>query len=469
MLKLYNTLQRKVTQFKPSKKTVTMYSCGPTVYGYAHIGNMRAYLFMDLLRRVLKYNGYKINGVMNITDVGHLTSDADEGDDKMDVASKRENKSPWEIAKFYKEFFISQTKKLNIDMPEHIVSATDTISQMIDMVKVLIKNGYAYETSKGIYYDVQKFANYGSLSGAKQEDKLAGARIEVDPEKHSPADFTLWVKAPKEHIMQWDSPWGKGYPGWHIECSAIGTSILGDNIDIHTGGIDHVTVHHENEIAQNYGACGHNVVDRWMHVEFLQVDGGKMSKSLGNIYTVDDLIQKGYRAMDFKYFTQQAHYSKAQNFTFEGMDASHTAVTRLYELALAHKNGTVNLDEASLKKYCEDFMDAINSDLNAPLAWAVVWKMLKTEEKSPYVYAVLLKFDEVLGLNIAGAENDIEILKSTQNVDNVVPGDITLLVEKRILAKQEKNYQLADQIRQQIADLGYKVTDTKTGYTITRL
>lgn len=470
MLKLYNTLQRKITPFEPLQKNVVkMYSCGPTVYDYAHIGNMRAYLFMDLLRRVLKWDGYKIEGVMNITDVGHMTSNEDEGEDKMEVASKREQKSPWEIASYYTNFFMSQAHKLNIDLPEKIVKATSEIDEMIEFVKKLIKNGFAYETSKGIYFDVTKYEDYGKLSNTKLEDKLHGARIDVDPEKHNPADFTLWVKAPKEHIMQWDSPWGKGYPGWHIECSAISMKNLGKQIDIHTGGIDHVTVHHENEIAQNYGCAHKQVVNRWMHVEFLQVDGGKMSKSLQNFYTVDDLEEKGFRALDFKYFCFNAHYSKKLNFTLEGLNSAHTALTRLYELTLAHKSEpSVKTKSSVLQSYRAKFEEAINNDLNAPLALSVVWTMLKNEPKSKDIYALLCEFDQVFGLNLDKAEFDVEIEKTIENQNAVIPGDIIFLAEKRKLAKKEKDFALADELRDEIFDLGYLITDTKDGYDLTK-
>lgn len=470
MLKLYNTLTKKAAEFKPvHKEVVNMYSCGPTVYYYAHIGNMRAYLFMDFLRRTLKYNGYKLNGVLNLTDVGHLTSDADEGEDKMAVASKRENKSPWEIADYYTKFYFTQTTKLNIDMPEHVVKATDVIKEMIEMVETLMANGFAYETSKGIYYDVEKYSAYGALSGMHVDDKLAGARIEVDTEKHNPADFALWVKAPKEHIMQWPSPWGMGYPGWHIECSAIGISNLGTDIDIHTGGIDHVTVHHENEIAQNYGYTKKDVVHNWMHVEFLQVDGGKMSKSLGNIYTIDELEEKGYRALDFKYFCLNTHYRKKINFTFDALSASRTALTRLYEQTLLHKNGSDHVAESVLQKYKAEFLKAINSDLNAPLALSVVWNLVKNENKSPDVYQLLIDFDKVLGLNLHMAQEDEKIIKMLHSMEEVIPGDVVLLAERRWLAKQEKNWALADELRQRIAEFGYQVLDKKETYEIKKL
>ena len=280
MLNLYNTLSRKKEEFEPiDGKKVTMYSCGPTVYSYAHIGNMRTYIFMDLLRRVLKYDGYKIKGVMNITDVGHLQSDADEGEDKMEKAAKKEKKTPWEIADYYTKVFFDDLNKLNIGKPEIIAKATEHIDDMIKYVEKLIEKGYAYETSDGIYYDISKFPNYGQLSRLNLEDQIAGARVEVNPEKRNPYDFAVWKKAPKEHIMQWPSPWGMGYPGWHIECSAMSIKYLGQHFDIHTGGVDHIPVHHENEIAQNEAITGKKSVNYWCHGEFMLVNNGKMSKS----------------------------------------------------------------------------------------------------------------------------------------------------------------------------------------------
>ena len=449
MLKLYNSLTRKNEEFKTKEEgVVNMYSCGPTVYYYPHIGNFRAYLFMDNIRRVFKYNGYKLNGVMNITDVGHLTSDADEGDDKMLVASKRENKTPWEIAKFYTDVFMADAKKLNIDLPEHIVPATSVINEMIEFVKVLIEKGYAYETSKGIYFDIAKFPGYGALSGMDIREKLAGARIEVDDEKRSPYDFVLWVKAPKEHIMQWESPWGMGYPGWHIECSVIGDKYIGEYIDLHTGGIDHKPVHHENEIAQSNCHYGHQVVNTWMHLEFLQIDGGKMSKSLGNLYTISDLEKKGYSAEDFRFFYFLAHYSKQQNFTFDSLDMAKNTLKSIKNLAKEHKNGSVKVDTFA---YEQEFLDSINDDLNMPKAIAVVQKMLK-EERSADVYATLEKFNQVLGLNLE-EENDI-------------PQEIKDLAEKRWQAKLAKDWAIADSLRAELDQKGFLIKDSKEGYEI---
>ena len=451
MVKFYNSLTRQKEEFKPHEKNVVkMYSCGPTVYYYPHIGNFRAYLFMDNIRRVLKYNGYKLDGVMNITDVGHLTSDADEGEDKMLVASQREHKTPWEIAEFYTNVFMTDAKKLNIDLPEHIVPATSVINEMIEFVKVLIAKGHAYETSKGIYFDIASFPGYGALSGMDIQEKLAGARIDVDEEKKSPYDFVLWVKAPKEHIMQWPSPWGMGYPGWHIECSVIGDKYLGQYIDIHTGGVDHKPVHHENEIAQSNCHYDHQVVKTWMHLEFLQVDGGKMSKSLGNLYTISDLEKRGYSAEDFRFFYFLAHYSKQQNFTFDALDMAKNTLKSIKNLLSEHKNGTAHVDTTA---YEQEFLDSINDDLNMPKAIAVVQKMLK-EERSVNIYQTFNKFNEILGIN-------------TSETDET-PSEVKELAERRWQAKKDRDFALADQIRNQIAELGYDVKDTREGYQITK-
>lgn len=327
MLKLYNTLSRRKEEFKPlHPPVVTMYSCGPTVYNYAHIGNLRTYIFMDILRRVLAADGYTLKGVMNITDVGHLMSDADDGEDKMAKAAAEQKKTPEEIAAFYTDVFMKDIAALNIGRPEIIAKATDNIDEMIAFVQALADKGYAYETSDGIYFDIARFPSYGKLSRLNLDDQIAGARVEVNSEKRHPADFALWKKAPKEHIMQWPSPWGMGYPGWHIECSAMSRKYLGDVLDIHTGGVDHIPVHHENEIAQSEALAGHKTVDYWMHGEFMLVDGGKMSKSLGNTYTLDELAARGYRPLSFRYFCLNAHYRKKLNFTFEGLTAAQTAV-----------------------------------------------------------------------------------------------------------------------------------------------
>ncbi|MBE7075743.1 MAG: cysteine--tRNA ligase [Clostridiales bacterium] len=451
MVKFYNSLTRQKEEVPfHDNKTIKMYSCGPTVYYYPHIGNFRAYLFMDNIRRVLKYNGYTLDGVMNITDVGHLTSDADEGEDKMLVASKRENKSPWEIAKYYTNIFMNDAKALNIDLPEHIIPATTVIDEMISFVSKLLEKGYAYETSKGIYFDITKFEEYGKLSGMDIREKLAGARIDVDEEKRSPYDFVLWVKAPKEHIMQWQSPWGMGYPGWHIECSVIGDKYLGETIDIHTGGVDHKPVHHENEIAQSNCYYDHQVVKMWMHLEFLQVDGGKMSKSLNNIYTIKDLESRGFSAEDFRYFYFMAHYSKQQNFTFDALEMAKNTLKSIKTLVKEHKDGKCDVDTSA---YEQEFLSSINDDLNMPRAIATVLKMLK-ENRSKKIYQTFLKFNQVLGLSLDEEE---------------IPKEIKLLAQERWQAKKDRDFAKADSLRVKLTELGYQIKDTREGFEISKI
>jgi cysteinyl-tRNA synthetase len=463
MIQFYNTLTRKKQEFEPSQdNTVRMYSCGPTVYSYAHIGNLRAYIFMDTLRRVLKYNGYKINGVMNITDVGHLTSDADTGEDKMEKASKKENKSPYEIAEFYTKWFMTDMQKLNIGLPEHIVKATDHIQDMIDFVSGLIKNGMAYEVNGNVYFDVLKLNDYGRLSGIKLDDLKAGARIAVNDEKHSPYDFALWIKAPENHIMKWQSPWGLGYPGWHIECSTMGRKYLGDTFDIHTGGVDHIPVHHENELAQTEGLTGKLQARFWMHVEFLQVDGGKMSKSLGNCYRIEELEQKGYNALDYRYFCLNGHYRKKLNFTFEALDASKVARTRLLQLVYAHKNGTNSADAEKLQQYKKQFEGAINDDLNIPFALGVLWTMLKDMPASKDVFNMALDMDRVFGLSL----DDCEPKKAEDSQQ--IPAEVVELATQRADAKKQKDFAKADELRGKIEALGFDIKDTRQGYQISK-
>ena len=458
---LYNTLTRKKEKFEPiNKDVVKMYSCGPTVYDFAHIGNFRTYIFMDSLRRVLQYNGLKMNHVMNITDVGHLTSDADTGEDKMMKAAKREGKNPYEIAKFYTDVFMQDLEKLNIDMPEIVTKATDNIPQMLEMVKQIVDNGYGYETSTGIYFDVSKLDKYPVLSNNSVEGQEAGARIEVDPEKRNPYDFAIWIKAPENHIMKWDSPWGKSYPGWHIECSAMGRRFLGENFDIHTGGVDHIPIHHENEIAQCKGSFGHNPANFWMHCEFLLVDGGKMSKSLGNIYKLSELQEKGIEPLAYKLFCFSSHYRNKLNFTFEGAKASQISLNRLRQGFQNHKNGTEDVDEATIQQLEEFFHNAINDDLNMPLALSVVWEVVRCDVKSPKLAELLLKFDKVLGLKIDSVPDD-----SKQEL----PEEIAKLVEQRNNSRKNKDWAESDRIRDELQAKGYTVKDTKDGTEVIKV
>ena len=453
-LKVYNTLTRKKEEFIPNDRNeIRMYSCGPTVYYFAHIGNLRAYLFMDNLRRVLKYNGYNLKHVMNITDVGHLVSDADEGEDKMMKASRRENKDPFEIANFYTEAFLKDIDKLNVDRPEIIAKATEHIKEMEEYVKKIIDNGYTYQTEDTVYFDTSKLDKYGVLSNRNVEDQKAGARVEFDTSKKNISDFALWIKAPENHLMKWNSFFGMSYPGWHLECSAMGHKYLGENFDIHTGGIDHISIHHENEIAQSKGFSGKVPANYWMHVDFLQVNGGKMSKSLGNLYTLEDLAEKGYEPLVYRMFNFTSTYRNQINFTFEAMDAAKVSLSRLRDGLLKHKEGTVSVSEDIIKDYEVRFLDAINDDLNMPLALSVVWDVVKNENKSKDLYNLLLKFDEVLGLDLANYEKEKVSL----------PEEIVELVNLRNEARANKNWAESDRLRDVLIEKGYSVKDSKEG------
>ena len=453
-LKVYNTLTRKKEEFIPNDRNeIRMYSCGPTVYYFAHIGNLRAYLFMDNLRRVLKYNGYNLKHVMNITDVGHLVSDADEGEDKMMKASRRENKDPFEIANFYTEAFLKDIDKLNVDRPEIIAKATEHIKEMEEYVKKIIDNGYTYQTDDTVYFDTSKLDKYGVLSNRNVEDQKAGARVEFDTSKKNISDFALWIKAPENHLMKWNSFFGMSYPGWHLECSAMGHKYLGENFDIHTGGIDHISIHHENEIAQSKGFSGKVPANYWMHVDFLQVNGGKMSKSLGNLYTLEDLAEKGYEPLVYRMFNFTSTYRNQINFTFEAMDAAKVSLSRLRDGLLKHKEGTVSVSEDIIKDYEVRFLDAINDDLNMPLALSVVWDVVKNENKSKDLYNLLLKFDEVLGLDLANYEKE----------EVSLPEEIVELVNLRNEARVNKNWAESDRLRDVLIEKGYSVKDSKEG------
>ena len=456
-MKIYNTLTRDKEEFTPiDKNEVRMYSCGPTVYNYAHIGNLRAYLFMDSLRRVLKYNGYKLKHVMNITDVGHMTSDADEGEDKMMKAARRENKSPYEIADFYMKAFLEDIDKLNIDRPEIIARATEHIDVMEEYVKKIIENGYTYSTDDTVYFDTSKLDKYGVLSNRKVEDQKAGARVEFDTGKKNISDFALWIRAPKEHIMQWDSFFGMSYPGWHLECSAMSYKYLGDHFDIHTGGIDHIPIHHENEIAQSKGFSGKQPVNYWMHCNFLLINGEKVSKSLNNFYTLDDLQEKGYEPLVYKMFNFTSNYRSQINFTWEAMDSAKTALARLREGYLKHSEGTESVSSDVIKDYENKFLDAVNDDLNMPMAMSVVWDIVRNPIKSKDLQKLLLKFDEVLGLD----------LENYKPEEVKLPEEIQKLVDLRNEARKNKDWAESDRLRDELVQKGYTVKDTKEGTVV---
>jgi len=457
-MKLFNTLTRKKDEFKPLEgNTVRLYSCGPTVYNYAHIGNLRAYLFMDLLRRGLKYNGYELKHVMNITDVGHLVSDADTGEDKMAKAAREQNKDPYEIAAFYTKEFLADFERLNIGKPEIIAKATEHIAEMEQYVKEIVENGYGYETSNGVYFDISKLDRYGLLSNTNTEEQMAGARIEVDTEKRNPLDFALWIKAPENHIMKWDSQWGKSYPGWHIECSAMGRKYLGDVFDIHTGGEDHIPIHHENEIAQAKGATGKIPAKFWMHVAFLTVDGGKMSKSLGNCYRIVELQEKGFEPLAYRYFCLNSHYKSKLNFTFDALKGAQTSLNRLREGIKQHALGNDSVEKEELLQYQEQFKEAISDDLNSPKALAILWEVIRKEKKSKDYLELILDFDKVLGLDL-----DIEkIKKLEESKEDNLSDEVKALIEQRNQARAEKNWAEADRIRDLLTQMGVQLNDKK--------
>ena len=448
----YNTLTKQKDLFKPIEEgKVKIYSCGPTVYKDATIGNMRTNLLNDTLRRVLKYNGYELKHVMNITDVGHLVSDGDEGEDKMLKSAREEHKSPLEIAEHYTKLFFRDLERLNIETPEVVCKATDHIKEMLEMVQKIMKNGYAYETSTAIYFDVSKLDKYGILSGINLNDQKAGARVDIDPEKRNPYDFALWIKAPENHLMKWNSPWGPSYPGWHIECSAMGRKYLGEQFDIHTGGIDLIPTHHENEIAQNKGACGKNPAHYWIHGEYLLINGGKMSKSLGNTYLIDDIIARGYSPLAYRLFNYSCHYRGKLNFTWEGIESANTSLIRLREGYQKHLNGNSDISDEIIADMENRFHQAINDDMNMPLALSVVWEAVKYPEKSPKIAQLLKKFDTVLGIKI----DEVQETK--------IPQEILDLVEERKQARSDKNWSESDRLRDLIAEKGYIVKDTKDG------
>ena len=450
---LYNTLTRNKDKFIPiDEKEIRMYSCGPTVYKDATIGNMRTNIFQDVLRRVLRYNGYKIKHAMNLTDVGHLVSDGDEGEDKMIKSAKEEHKTPYEIADYYTKLFFKDLAMLNIETPEIVCKATDHIKEMLEFVEELVKKDFAYETSTAIYFDISKLDKYPVLSNLNVEEQKAGARVEVDPEKRNPYDFAVWIKAPENHLMKWDSPWGPSYPGWHIECSAMGRKYLGEQFDIHTGGIDLIPTHHENEIAQSKGICGKIPANYWVHGEYLLIDGGKMSKSLGNVYLMKDFIERGYNPIVYRLFSYSCHYRNKLNFTWDGIESASKSLERLKNGYQIHLQGKDEVEDKIVEEYEEKFHKAINDDLNMPLAMGTVWEVVRNEKKSPKFAELLLKFDTVLGLEIDKQEEKEEI-----------PKEILDLVEQRKQARQNKDWAKSDELRDLIQSKGYEIKDSKEG------
>lgn len=461
-MKIYNSLTRKIEEFTPiNPPDVGMYTCGITAYDYAHIGHGRKYTMDDILRRTLTYLGYKVKHVQNVTDVGHLVSDADSGEDKMEKGATKIGKTPWEVAEFFTKNFYESMDKLNILRPTVICKATENISEQIELIKKIIANGHGYDTSEAVYFDTESFKGYGEMFGQKLSEKKTAVREEVHEGEHkkNPADFALWFKRVgrfKDHIMHWDSPWGDGFPGWHIECSAMSMKYLGEQFDIHTGGEDHLSVHHPNEIAQSEAGTGkHPFVRYWVHWAFLTVDGVKMSKSLGNFYTIDDVIKKGFDPLSLRYFYLTAHYKKPLNFTFEALSAASTALNKLRTQvgSLRSQSDRNQLSEEKLEKvdhFRQEFRDTISDDLNMPQALAVVWEVLKSNIPSSDKYDLIMSFDEVLGLKLGQAPSSEE-LPMTKEVEE--------LLKKRDELRSTGKYEEADKLRDEIVKMGYTVSD----------
>lgn len=467
MLKLYNTLSKSKEDFKSLHKgKVSMYICGPTVYDFVHIGNLRSYLTPDILRRYLEYSGYEVRQIKNITDVGHLTDDdiaqADTGEDKMAKAAKREKKKPEEIAKFYEDAFRRDEEAMNI-LPAHFFPrATAHIPQMIKIIEVLIKNGSAYEKNGNVFFDVTSFPDYGKLSGNTLDNLKVGARLEEHPDKLHPWDFALWLKADPKHILQWDSPWSRGYPGWHIECSAMATEYLGDTLDIHTGGEDNIFPHHEAEIAQTECATGKKFVDYWIHTRHLLVEGEKMSKSKGNFYKLQDIVDKGFDPMHLRLFYLSSHYRKQADFSWPALEQAKANFERITEWKNRLQE-IANSDTKSISTIIsEKFESAMNDDLNTPLALAHLYEMITETNKefsdisadeAERILATFEKMNKVFGLRFSN-----EVIE--------IPAEVKSLAEGRLDARKNNNFQKADELRKEIEKKGYSVEDTDKGYKI---
>ncbi len=472
MLKFYNTLIRQIEEFVPLEPgKVSMYSCGPTVYDYPQIGNWRTFVLSDVLRRTLEYNHYQVNLVMNATDVGHLSGDnlgdADVGEDRLEKGAKREGKTVWEIAQIYLTDFVQTREWLNILPPSQFVRATEHIEEQIELVKKLVDKALAYQTETGVFFDVSKFPDYGKLGGQKLIDKRTAAREEVaeDKTKKHPQDFALWFKRVgkfADHQMHWDSPWGEGFPGWHIECSAMSMKYLGETFDIHTGGVDHIAIHHTNEIAQSEGATGKQFVKYWVHGEFLTVGGGRMGKSLGNAYTLHDIKEKGFDPLALRYFYFSAHYRQVLNFTWEALTGAQNALERLQKKIVDMRNSLASQGDAlemASGQYEEEFLEALNDDLNMPKALAVVWKLVE-DKKMPAKEALesLYRMDLVLGLDLKSTKYEVRSEK--------VPIEIEELLKQREKLRGEKKFAEADKMREEIEKMGYTVLDTAQGQKV---
>lgn len=465
-VRLYDTMSRAVKEFVPIEEgKAGLYCCGPTVYNFAHIGNLRTFIFEDLLHRTLVKAGYSLTHVMNITDVGHLTGDGDDGEDKMEKSARESGRSVWDIAEFYTKAFFDDEKDLNIIRPDIVCKATDHINDMIEIIKKLEEGGHTYISGGNVYFSIDTIDDYGKLAKLNLDDLREGARIEVDSNKRNPKDFVLWFTNSKfkDQAMQWPSPWGTGYPGWHIECSAMSSRYLGSHFDIHCGGIDAIPVHHTNEIAQSEAAFGQKPwVNYWCHGEFLLNDKGKMSKSSGEFLTLSLLKEKGYDALDYRYFCLGGHYRSQLKFSFESLDqarsARQTLMRRLAECSTAKADG---ISEGA-RHYLDAFYEAMFNDLKAPQALAALWSMMRDSDiPDGEKWLAALEMDSILGLSLEKAQEKEE----PQETD----ADALALLEQRSEAKKAKNYALADEIRARLASMGYKVVDTPKGATLEKL
>ncbi|HPN03111.1 MAG TPA: cysteine--tRNA ligase [Rectinema sp.] len=468
---IFNTMGRNIQLFKPLHEgSVGFYGCGPTVYNYAHIGNLRTYIFEDTLVRMLKRFGYEVTHVMNITDVGHLSGDDDTGEDKMLKSARERGQSVLEIAQFYTDAFFRDTERLNIQQPKIICKATDHIQDMIELIKRIEANGYTYFAGGNLYFDVSKFDRYGELAGLQLDQLKAGARVELDRNKRNPFDFVLWFTKSKfdKQALLWESPWGIGYPGWHIECSAMSMKYLGEQFDIHAGGVDHIAVHHTNEIAQSEAATGHKWVNYWMHAEFLVIDKGKMSKSSGSFLTLESLIDRGYDPLDYRYFCLGGHYRSQLSFSWEGLDQAKSARLSLVDKVLALKEKVAKpaalseLGEKALQ-YRSAFDEALADDLAMPRAMAQVWNLLKDNDvPAQDALALILDMDEVLGLDLAKAQ------RKEVSVDPETLQWINSQIERRAAAKKARDFASADAIRSELIAKGIQLEDRPEG-TVWRL
>ncbi len=459
-MKLYNTMSRRIEEFVPIRENrVSMYCCGPTVYNYAHIGNLRTFIFEDILKRTFLFDGYEVKHVMNITDVGHLTGDGDDGEDKLGKRSRETGESVWDIAAFYTKAFFKDEEDLNIIRPDIVCKATDHIQDMINLIKVLEEKGHTYTSGGNVYFSIDTIPDYGKLAGQSQDEKMSGARIAVDGNKRNPKDFVLWFTNSKfgEQAMMWDSPWGRGYPGWHIECSAMSMKYLGPHFDIHCGGIDAIPVHHTNEIAQSEAATGTKWVNYWCHGEFLLNDKGKMSKSSGEFLTLPVVVSHGYNALDYRYFCLSGHYRTQLKFSWEALDHAKAAREKLVStVASLKKNELSKTLGDKAQSYYDSFSSAMNNDLRAPEALAQMWLMLKDNEvKDGEKLSLLYSFDRILGLEL----DKVEAKKD----EKVGSDEDWKLVEERALAKKNKDWARADEIRAELLRRGFIVKDTPSG------